>query len=58
MRWGIALVALCGIAAADVRDDDKLEADKLFQEGRRLLEAGKRTEACAKAGQLSASSGT
>jgi len=48
MRWGIALVALCSIASADVREDDKLEADKLFQEGRRLLEDGKRTEACAK----------
>jgi hypothetical protein len=50
MRWGIALVALVGTAAADpaVRDDDKLEADKLFQEGRQLLVAGKRAEACAK----------
>lgn len=50
MRWGIALVALgvAATAAADVRDDDKLEADKLFQEGRALLEQGKRTDACAK----------
>jgi tetratricopeptide (TPR) repeat protein len=50
MRWGIAFV-VCGItatAAADVRDDDQLEADKLFQEGRALLEAGKRADACAK----------
>jgi len=48
MRWGIALAALCATAHADVRDDDKLEADKLFQEGRTLLEAGKRADACAK----------
>jgi tetratricopeptide (TPR) repeat protein len=50
MRWGIALLALVGTAAADptVRDDDKLEADRLFQEGRDLLTAGKRAEACAK----------
>ncbi len=50
MRWGIALLALAGTAAADpaVRDDDKLEADRLFQEGRDLLAAGKRADACAK----------
>lgn len=50
MRTGIVLLALAGTAAAGpaVRDDDKLEADKLFQEGRDLLTAGKRAEACAK----------
>lgn len=50
MRWGIALVAMVGTAAADpaVRDDDRLEADRLFQEGRQLIEAGKRAEGCAK----------
>jgi hypothetical protein len=37
-------------AAADpaVRDDDKLEADRLFAEGRALLDQGKRKEACEK----------
>jgi hypothetical protein len=51
MRRGIALTVvagLCGAAVADVRDDDKLEADKLFQEGRALLDQGKRADACAK----------
>jgi len=50
MRVGIALLALAGTAAAEpaVRDDDRLEADKLFQEGRQLIEAGKRAEGCAK----------
>jgi hypothetical protein len=50
MHRGIALtlVMLSATAAADVRDDDKLLADKLFQEGRELLDQGKRADACAK----------
>jgi tetratricopeptide (TPR) repeat protein len=50
VRWGICLVLATSTAAADpvVRDDDKLEADRLFAEGRTLLDQGKRQEACEK----------
>jgi tetratricopeptide (TPR) repeat protein len=50
VRWGICLVLAVRIAAADstVRDDDKLKADRLFAEGRALLDQGKRQQACEK----------
>lgn len=50
MRWLIPLVALASIAHAQPqpRAEDKAEADRLFEEGRLLLEKGQRAEACAK----------
>ena len=50
MRWAIPLVALASVAYAQPapRVEDKAEADRLFEEGRKLLEQGKRAEACAK----------
>jgi Tfp pilus assembly protein PilF len=50
VRWGICLVLVASVAAANpaVRDDDKLEADRPFAEGRALLDQGKRKEACEK----------
>ncbi|HEY5923953.1 MAG TPA: tetratricopeptide repeat protein [Kofleriaceae bacterium] len=50
MRWVIPLVALASVAYAQPapRVEDKAEADRLFEEGRVLIEQGKRAEACAK----------
>lgn len=41
MRAAVVVVLLCGTAAADPG-----EADRLFREGRRLLDAGRAAEAC------------
>ncbi|HVK85540.1 MAG TPA: hypothetical protein VM513_15580 [Kofleriaceae bacterium] len=49
MRQAIGwLLALAATAAAQPRNEDKAEADRLFEEARALLADNKREEACAK----------
>jgi hypothetical protein len=45
---GSALACLVGLASAQPNDDDQQVADRLFFEGRTLLEQNRRIEACAK----------
>ncbi len=53
MRVGIAIAVLAGVAHADPEPVvDKPAAEKLFEEGRALLDGGKPSEACAKFQQV------
>ena len=45
---GSLLAAFVGLAGAQPNDGDQQDADRLFFEGRTLLENGRRVEACAK----------
>lgn len=47
---GLAFCAACAFAPTRAHAGDKALAESLFQEGRKLLEAGKPAEACAKFG--------
>src|SRR5678815_1809900 len=42
------VVASYGVAAAQKAEDDPTKADKLFEEGQKLKQEGKTTEACTK----------